>query len=59
MVHGKMEELNDDLEDTVDKELDETEYLMSTKANRDALNESIKQIEEGNFVIIALEDLWK
>jgi len=39
--------------------MDETEYLTSTEANRKSLEESIKQIEEGDVVKIALEDLWK
>jgi len=40
-------------------ELDETEYLMSSKANEIALDKSIKQLEEGEVVKIALDDLWK
>jgi len=42
-----------------DKEMDETEHLMSTEANRNALNESIKQIEDGKGIKVSLEDLWK
>lgn len=42
-----------------EKELDETEYLMSSEANRKALDESIKQLEEGKGIKVALEDLWK
>lgn len=42
-----------------EKELDETEYLMSSRANQEALNESIAQLEAGNGVKISLEDLWK
>ena len=42
-----------------EKELDETEYLMSSEANRKALDESIKQLEEGKGIKVSLEDLWK
>jgi len=42
-----------------EKELDETEYLMSSQANKDALDESIKELEEGKGVKVSLEDLWK
>jgi hypothetical protein len=40
-------------------EPDETEHLMSTKANKIALEKSIKQVEQGDTVKIALDDLWK
>jgi hypothetical protein len=42
-----------------EEELDETEYLMSSEANRKALDESIKQLEEGKGIKVSLEDLWK
>jgi len=42
-----------------EKEMDETEYLMSSEANKKALDESIQQINDGKGVKIALEDLWK
>jgi hypothetical protein len=42
-----------------EKELDETEYLMASKANEVLLDKSIKEIEDGKGVKIALEDLWK
>lgn len=40
-------------------EMDETDYLNSTEANRNALDESIKQIENGQTVKISLANLWK
>ncbi len=56
----KMEELNNDMEEEYfDNRMDETEYLMSTEANRKSLLESIKQIQEGDVVKITPEDLWK
>jgi hypothetical protein len=42
-----------------EKELDETEYLMASAANKKALDESIKQLEAGRGVKVSLEDLWK
>jgi hypothetical protein len=42
-----------------DIELDETEHLMSSKANEIALDKSIKQVAEGEVVKIAFDDLWK
>lgn len=42
-----------------EKELDETEYLMSSKANKKALDESIQELEAGKGIKVSLEDLWK
>jgi len=42
-----------------EKELDETEYLMASEANRKNLDESIQQLESGKGVKISLDDLWK
>jgi len=42
-----------------EKELDETEYLMSTEANRKALDESIRELEAGKGTKVSFEDLWK
>ena len=42
-----------------ERELDETEYLMASKANELSLDKSIKQAKNGEVTIIALEDLWK
>lgn len=38
--------------------LDETEYLLSSAANRKALNESIAQINAGKGIIVSLKNLW-
>lgn len=38
---------------------DETEYLLSTKANRKHLEESIQQLNEGKSKKIKTADLWK
>lgn len=37
----------------------ETEYLLSTEANRVHLEESIKQLDQGNGKKIKTADLWK
>ena len=65
-IHPKSEEQEKALKVIFDafsieyeKELDETEYLAATNANKTALDESIKQLESGEGVKIALEDLWK
>ena len=42
-----------------EQELDETEYLMASKNNRNSLDKSIRQIEEGKGVKVSLDDLWK
>ena len=42
---------------TVDVEMDETEYLLRSEANRKALLESIKQTKNGEFVRINLDEL--
>lgn len=41
------------------KEMDETDYLNSTEANRNSLDKAIEQIENGEGVKIELADLWK
>jgi hypothetical protein len=42
-----------------EKDMDETEYLMSSENNRKALDESIKQLNEGKGIKVSLDDLWK
>jgi antitoxin YefM len=37
----------------------ETQYLLSTEANREVLKKSIKQAAEGEVVKIAVDDIWK
>ncbi|MCY7349674.1 MAG: hypothetical protein LH606_03290 [Cytophagaceae bacterium] len=37
------------------EEMDTTEYLMSTEANRNALEESIEQAQRGEFIPFDLE----
>ena len=38
---------------------DETERILSNPEMAERLNNSIKNIEEGNVTIIKMEDLWK
>ena len=38
-------------------EMDETEYLLSTEANRKHLFDSIKELEEGKAVTFTVEEL--
>jgi hypothetical protein len=38
---------------------DETDYLLSTKANRDSIEKSLKQSKEGKLRAIKTSDLWK
>ena len=39
--------------------VDETEYIMSSPRMVEILREGEKEIAEGNFTPIAIEDLWK
>ena len=39
--------------------MDETEYLRSSPRMAEILREGEKEIAEGNFTPIAIEDLWK
>ena len=42
---------------TVEEELDTTAYLMSNPANKAALDKSIQQAKNGEFIEVRLEDL--
>lgn len=66
MIHPKdeaqekaLKAIFDAFEVKYEKELDETEYLMSSKANKKALDESIQELEAGKGIKVSLEDLWK
>lgn len=37
----------------------ETLYLLSTKANRDKLEQSISEMDKGEITSLSLKDLWK
>lgn len=39
--------------------IEETLYLLSNKANREYIFESIKQAKEGKITKIKLKDIWK
>jgi hypothetical protein len=40
-------------------DLDETEFLSSSPANKERLDSSIKNIEEGKTTRVKFHDLWK
>ena len=42
---------------TVEEELDTTAYLISKPANKAAIDESIKQLENGEGIFVKFEDL--
>ena len=42
-----------------EEDMDTTEYLLSTKANEQALEQSIEQAEKGEIKTIILDDIWK
>ncbi len=42
-----------------ENELDTTEHLLSTDANRRALQESLLQIQEGRTSVVNLDEIWK
>jgi ethanolamine ammonia-lyase large subunit len=41
------------------EKMDETEYLMSSEANRKHLEEGMRQVKEGKTTPISIDDLWK
>lgn len=44
---------------TVTEAFDETEYLLASKANREHLEKSIQEAEEGKVVVFTLEEFQK
>jgi len=42
-----------------EEEQDTTEYLLSTEANREALEQSLLQIKEGKTSTVNLDEIWK
>ncbi len=46
-------------EDLIDDKTDTTEYLLSGKAMKKHLEQSMKEAEEGKVKSISINDLWK
>ncbi|WP_037302440.1 hypothetical protein [Runella limosa] len=44
---------------TIDSEMDETDYLLSTPANRNALEKSLEEARKGEKIVIELGELSK
>lgn len=44
---------------TIDSSMDETEYLLSSQANRNALEKSIEEAKRGDKINLTLEELSK
>ncbi len=44
---------------TVEEDEDDTFYLLSTKENRDKFKQSLKELNDGEVVVVSLEDLRK
>ncbi|MBS1504937.1 MAG: hypothetical protein JST32_22950 [Bacteroidetes bacterium] len=42
-----------------EKELEETEYLAASEANKKILDESIHELETGKGTKVSFDDLWK
>lgn len=42
---------------TVESEQDETEYLLSSEANRKVLEKSLNEAKTGNLIAVKIEDL--
>ncbi len=55
----KWNEQNEPNDDALHGYANETEYLLSTEANRKHLMESIQQGKEGKVTSIKIKDLWK
>jgi len=47
------------LDIVVSEAMDETEYLLATKANRESLNRSFKELEEGKGITFIIEEFQK
>lgn len=43
--------------ESIDEVMDETEYLLSSQANKESLMKSIKEIEEGKGITFTIEEL--
>ena len=48
-----------DIEINVSETVDETEYLLSSQANKENLFKSVQQLEEGKGVTMTIEELQK
>lgn len=44
---------------TIDSSMDETEYLLSSQANQNALEKSIEEAKRGDKILVTLEELSK
>jgi hypothetical protein len=44
---------------TVSESMDTTEYLLATKANRESLERSMKDLREGNCTTFTIEEFLK
>ena len=42
-----------------EEDMDTTAYLLSTKANKESLEQSIEQVQKGKTTTITLDDIWK
>ena len=42
-----------------EEDMDTTDYLLSIKANKEALEQSIEQAQKGETTTITLDDIWK
>ena len=42
-----------------EEDMDTTDYLLSIKANKEALEQSIEQAKKGETTTITLDDIWK
>ena len=47
---------NKTIDITVSEAIDETEYLLSTKANKEHLEKSMRELEEGKGITMTIEE---